>query len=110
MVLLRLKPKWQTDNEFSTFALLCLNLNRSAHHIHNILGNGHAKPCTLSPADCGSALSLKRRKNLLYKFRTHSDSIILYPDLVQFNALYRPRELLQPDRNRSSCGSKLNCI
>ena len=90
-VLLRLNPEWQTDNEFSTFALCRLNLNGPAHHIHNILGDCHAKSCTLSPADCGSTLPLKRRKDLLHKFLTHTDSVILYPDLVQCTAFCCPR-------------------
>ena len=86
-VMLWLKPKWKADYKFGAFSLHSLNLNGTAHHIHNILGNGHAKSCTLSPADCGSTLSLKRRKNLLYKFLTHADSVILYTDLVQSTVL-----------------------
>ena len=106
----RLNPKWQTNNKFSPFALFCLDLNASAHQIHNILGNGHAKPCSLGSADCGSPLPLKRRKDLLYKFLTHADSVILYPDLVQSTAFCCPRELFQPNRNGTSCRCKLDCI
>ena len=92
--MLSLNPKWQTDNKFGTFALFCLNLNGSTHHIYNVLGDRHAKSCTLSLADRGSPFPLKRRKELLYKFRAHTDSVILYPDLIQFTAFYRSRELL----------------
>ena len=81
-VILRLSPKWQTDNKFCAFPLLCPDLNGTTHHIHNILGDGHAKSCALGSAHSGSPLPLKRRKDLLYKFLTHADSIILYPDLV----------------------------
>ena len=56
------------------------------------------------------APSQKRRKNLLYKFLTHADSVILYPDLVQFTAFYCPRVLFETDRNRSACRCKLNRI
>jgi len=108
--MLRLSSKWQTDYKFGAFALLCLNLNSTAHHIHNILGNGHSKSCTLSPADCGSTLPLKRRKNLLYKFLTHTDSIILNPDFVQLTAFLCSMTLSDPNRNGSSCRCKLNCI
>ena len=109
-MMLRLSPKWQTDDKFSAFALFCLNRNGASHHIHNILGDGHAKSCALGSADCGSPLPLKRRKDLLYKFLTHADSVILYPDLVQCTAFYCCRTLFQPDRNGSACRSKLNCI
>ena len=108
--MLRLNPEWQTNNKFGAFALFCQNLNGTAHHIHNILGNGHAKPCTLDPADRGSTFPLKGRKDLLYKFLAHADSVILYPDLIQFTALYCPRVLSDPDRNGSSCRCKLHCI
>ena len=81
-MMLRLDPQRQSYNKFRTFALFCLNPNISAHHIHNILGNGHTQSCTLSPADCGTSLTLKRRKKFLYKFLTHTDSVILYPDLI----------------------------
>ena len=107
---LRLNPKWQTNNKFRTFALLCPDLNCSTHHIHNILGNSHAKPCALGSADCGSPLPLKRGKNLLYKFRTHADSVIFYPNLVQLPAFYCPWVLFEPNRNCSSCRCKLNRI
>ena len=108
--MLWLNPKWQTDYKFGAFSLLCLNLNGTTHHIHNILGNSHAKSGTLGSADCGSPLPLKRRKYILYKFLTHADSIILYPDLVQRTASYIPWILLQPDRNGSSRRCKLNRI
>ena len=109
-VILRLDPQWQTDNKFSTFALFCLNLNGSAHHIYDVLGDSHTQSCTLSPAYSGSPLSLKRRKYLLYKFLTHADSVILYPDFVQFTASLCTRILSQPDRNGSACRSKLDRI
>ena len=32
----------------------------------------------------------KGEKDLLYKFLAHADSVILYPDLIQFTALYCP--------------------
>ena len=97
MVMLRLNPEWQADNKFSSLAIFCLNLDSSAHHIHNVLGNSHAKSGTLSPGDRGSPLPLKRRKELLYKFLAHTDSVILYPDLVQRTAALRPRTLFEPD-------------
>ena len=49
--LLRLDPQWKTDYKFSSFALLCPEPQWFPHHIHNILGNGHAKPGALSPAN-----------------------------------------------------------
>ena len=42
----------------------------------------NAKSCALGSAHSGSPLPLKRRKDLLYKFLTHADSVILYPDFV----------------------------
>ena len=108
--MLRLNPEWQTNNKFGAFALFCLNLNGSAHHIHNVLSDGHAKSCALGPADCGSTLPLKRSKDLLYKFLAHADSVILYPDLVQLTAFLCSRTLSDPDRNGSSCRCKFNCI
>ena len=108
--MLRLNPKWQTNNKFSTFSLFCMNLNGTAHHIHNVLGNGHTKPCALGPADSGSPLSLKGRKYLLHKFLTHANSVILYPDFVQSTAFLCPRTLSDPDRDGSSGWCKLDCI
>ena len=105
-----LNPKWQTDNKFGAFSLLGLNLNGAAHHLHNVLGNGHAQSCALNFAHGGGALSLKGGEYLLRKFLAHSDSVILYPDFVQRAALYCLRELLQPDGNGSACGSKLDRI
>ena len=109
-LVLRLSPEWQSDDKFGTFPLLCPDLNGAAHHIHNILGDGHTKSCTLSPAYSGSPLPLKRRKDLLYKFLTHTDSVILHPDLVQFTASLETRILFQPDRNGSASRSKLDRI
>ena len=43
---------------------------------------GGVMEAALRSAHSGSPLPLKRRKDLLYKFLTHADSIILYPDLV----------------------------
>ena len=108
--MLRLSPEWQTDDKFGTFPLLCPNVNGATHHIHNILGDGHAKSCALSPAHSRSPLPLKRRKDLLYKFLAHADSGILHPNLVQFTASLEPRILFQPDRNGSASRSKLDCI
>ena len=96
--MLRLNPKWQTNNKFGAFSLFCQNLNGTAHHIHNILGNGHAKPCTLDPADRGSTFPLKGRKDLLYnavKFTpaggTVSVRIRQYPGTVKGSELYEIR-------------------
>ena len=108
--MLRLDPQWQTDSKFGTFSLFRLNLNGSSHHSYDVLGDRHAKPRTLGPADCRSPLPLKRRKELLYKFLTHADSVILHPDLVQLTAADRPRILLQTDRNGSACRRKLDGI
>ena len=105
-----LDPQCQADNKFGAFSLFCLNFNGSAHHIHDILGNGHAKPCALGPADSRSPFPLKRRKNLLYKFGTHADSVIFYPDLIHFTASFCSRILSKPDRNSPSCRRKLDRI
>ena len=105
-----LDPQGQTDRKFGALALLCLDLNGAAHHIHDVFGDGHAKACALGPADGGGPLPLKGRKNLLHKFLTHADSIVLDPELIQRAALGRSRELLQPDRNRSACRGELDRI
>ena len=108
--LLRLNPQCQADNHLRTLSLLRLNLNGSTHHIHNILGDSHTKSCALDSADRGGAFPLKRRKQLLGKFQAHADSVILDPDLIQRTVLLCPRELLEPDRNGSSCRGKLDRI
>ena len=106
----RLDPQGQTDRKFGALALLCLDLDGAAHHVHDVLGDGHAKACALGPADGGGPLPLKGRKNLLHKFLAHADSVVLDPELIQCAALGRSRELLQPDRNRSACRGKLDRI
>ena len=70
------------------------------HHIHNILGNCHAKSCPLSPADCGSPLPFKRRKDPLYKFLAHTDPAILYPDLIQPTAHFSSLETASAGQKR----------
>ena len=108
--MLRLKSQCQADNKFGAFALFCLNFNRSSHHIHNVLSNGHTKACPLSPADGGSPLPFKRRKNLLYKFRTHADSTVFYTDLIQTTVFCFSRELFQPNGNGSTGRRKFDRI
>ena len=106
----RLDPQRQTDCKFGALALLCLDLNGAAHHIHDVFGDGHAKACALGPADGGGPLPLKGRKDLLHKFLTHADPVVFDPELIQCAALGRSRKLLQPDRNRPARWGELDRI
>ena len=58
-MMFRLNTQCQTDNKFTALPLLSLNINGTAHHIHNVFGDSHAKSRTLDPADCRSPLTFK---------------------------------------------------
>ena len=49
-------------DEFAALARFTFNRNGAAHHIHNVLGDGHAQTGTLNAADGGAFLPAERLK------------------------------------------------
>ena len=77
--------------------------NRSVHHIHNVLGNRHAKTGTLNAADRTRPLSLKGFKHMLQKLLTHADSGILYLEFIR-SMTFESRSFLQNPNSHNTAG------
>ena len=72
-----MRAEGKGNRKCGSHSLLALHLNETIHHIHNILGDGHSQPGSLNLVDGGVFLPLEGFENVLYEFRTHTDSIIL---------------------------------
>ncbi len=86
------------------------DLDGAAHHIHDVLGDGHAQTGTLDLAHGGASLPLKGIEDPLRKLRAHADAIVLDPDLILLPALPGPRQLSEPDGDRSACRGELDGV
>ena len=82
----------------------------SAHHVDDILRDGHAQSSTLNLADGGSTLPLKGLEYFFGKFLAHADTGVLHTNFIFSPALRCPGKLSYPDRNRTAGGGKLNGI
>lgn len=86
------------------------DLDGAAHHIHDVLGDGHAQTGTLDLAHGGASLPLKGIEDLLRKLRAHADAVVLDPDLILLPVLPGPRQLSEPDGDRSACRGELDGV
>ena len=109
-VVLRLDAQRHTDDKLGALARLCPDLDGAAHHIHDVLGDGHAQAGALDPAHGGASLPLKGIEDLFRKFRAHADAVVLDPDLILLPVLPGPRKLSEPDGDRSACRGELDGV
>ena len=61
---------------------LALHFDSASHHVHGVLGNGHAQARTLDAAYSSALLSLKGVKEMLQKRLTHADAAIAYDEII----------------------------
>ena len=107
---LRLRSQRYTDDKLGALALLRLDSDGAAHHIHDVFGDGHAKSGALYPAYCGGALPLKRLEDLLGKLRTHADAVVLDAKLVLPAAAHLSGKLPDTYRDRAARRGKLDGV
>ena len=73
-----LEPQAEFHGKCAAPARRALHLDGAAHHLHNILGDGHAQAGALDAALGGGALPLKWVKDVLDKLRRHTDAVVLH--------------------------------
>ena len=83
----------QRHVKFRAFVLLALHLNAAFHGLYNALRDGHSKSRSFNLANL-RLISCKAVKDLLHKFRRHSDPGILYPEMAPYILISLRRVLL----------------
>ena len=104
------KPQLQPYNKLRTGSYLAFHLDGSSHHIHDILGNGHAQSRTLDAADSGSLLPGKGLKEMLLELLAHAQACVLHMNLILCIALQAHRVLLYPYADGTARIGKLHGI
>ena len=100
----------QADDKLGASVLLGLHLDRAAHHLDDIPGDGHAKAGSLYPADRGGALAFKRLKNLLRELRTHADAVVADTELVLCTVAHGSGKLPDTHGDRAARRRELNGV
>ena len=94
------KFKLKRHQDFGAKIFFTRNLNRTAHHVNDILRDGHAKTCALNAAHRRRIHAGKRIENLLQECFAHADAVIFHQELI--NAIARfSRQFLDIHRNES---------
>ena len=68
----------QHHHKFRAFSFLAPDADGSAHHIQDVLGDGHAQAGSLDSADGCRLLSGKGFENMLLELLGHADAVVLY--------------------------------
>ena len=97
-------------DEFAALARFTFNRNGAAHHIHNVLGDGHTQAGTLNAADGGAFLPAERLKDVLLERFAHTNAIVLDAELIAATALGRTVLLGNADADRTACRSELDGV
>ncbi len=84
-----------------------MNLNISAHHINDILGNRKPQSGTLYSAFCNGLFPCKRIKCIFLEFVRHAHTIITDTEHIFCISGSAARFLADPDIDHSSCRSEL---
>ena len=108
--MLVLSAHGQTDDKLAALALRRLHLDGAAHHIHDVLGDRHAKAGALYPADRGGALPLEGLKDLVGELLAHADAVILDAELVLPAAVHFTGKLPHPHRDCAARRGKLDGV
>ena len=105
-----LQAQRQADDELGAAALLGLHLDRAAHHVDDIPGDGHAEAGALNAADRRGALALERLEDALRERRAHADAGVADAELILRAAVQRPGELTDADRDRAARRGELDRV
>ena len=76
------KRKIKAHSKGSALAQLTLHFNSTAHHIHSVLGDGHAKARALDAAHSGTLFALEGIKDMLQKILAHTDAAIADYEII----------------------------
>ncbi len=83
----------EIHNEFGATSHFALHFDGTAHHIHDILGDGHAQTGTLDATDSSTLLAGKRFEEMLLEILAHTDAIVFHMDFILGIALQLHRIL-----------------
>ena len=97
-------------DEFAALARFAFDRDGAAHHIHDVLGDGHTQAGTLNAADGGAFLPAERLKDVLLELFAHTNAIVLDAELIAATALGRTVLLGNADADRTACGSELDGV
>ena len=89
---------------------MAFDLYIAVHHIHDVLGDRHAKPGALDATDSCAVFSGKSLEYMLEILLGHSDAVVFYRELVRRMALYAARLLDKPDDDVSAGLRELDCV
>ena len=89
----------QLDAKYRTFVHLARHIDRPAHQLHDILGDRHAKPCSLHLVRRAVLRPCKRVKQHFEILRRHAVPVILHldPDPLKLGAALFPADDAEPD-------------
>ena len=81
-------PARQIHDKFAPLTLLGGDRDCAAHHLYDVLRDGHAQTCTLDAAHRAGSLAGKRIENRLLKFLAHPDSGVFDAELINRHAFF----------------------
>ena len=103
------QPEPEADDEFRSLAGRRLHVNRAAHHIDDVLRDGHAEPRALYAADRRSPFPRKGLEHRRGKLFRHADAAVLHPKLERGFRLVGFR-LLQRHGDRAALRREFVCV
>ena len=100
----------QDDGELRTLSLLAVYGDGSVHHIHDVLGDGHAQSGTLHAVHHRGLFPREGFEDVLLVLQAHANARVLDAELILGIALSRTGILYDAQAYRSACRSELDGI
>ena len=83
-------------------ALFTLDTDGTAHHVDDVLADGHAETCALNAADRSALLAGECLEQVLLELLAHADAVVLDVELIGRVAVGKARLLNDADDDLSA--------